>query len=202
MDITLLKGRLPDAVYAQLPPTIAVFGIDDELKLAHFLGQCDYESEQFTAVREDLSYSAQALLKVFGKYFDADSAAAYAHQAEKIGDRVYANRMGNGDEASGDGFNFRGRGYIQLTGKVNYKAFGGHIGQDLVANPDLVATDQALASAAYFFQSRDLFVVCEKGSDKNTVTAVTRIVNGGTNGLAQRILAFNKYYNLLSGGAG
>lgn len=198
MDITRLQGHLPAAVYTQLPAAIDAFVINDELKLAHFLGQCDYESEQFSATREDLNYSAQALLRVFGKYFDATSAAAYARQPEKIGDRVYANRMGNGDEASGDGFRYRGRGYIQLTGKVNYKAFGGHIAQDLVANPDLVATDYALESAAYYFQSRDLFAICERGADNATVTAVTRIVNGGTNGLAARITAVNKYYGLLT----
>jgi putative chitinase len=198
MDITRLKGHLPDHVFAQLADADTEFGIDDELKLAHFLGQCDFESIQFTAVREDLNYSAQALLRVFAKYFDADSATTYAHQPEKIGDRVYANRMGNGDEASGDGFNYRGRGYIQLTGKVNYKAFGAHLGRDLLANPDLVATDYPLASAAYYFQSRDLFAVCEKGATVAVVTAVTRVVNGGTNGLAARIKAFNKYYGLFT----
>ena len=199
MNIAVLQAHLPAAVFTQLPGAINDFGINDELKLAHFLGQCDYESETFTAVLENLNYSAQALLKTFAKYFDATSAATYARQPEKIGDRVYAGRMGNGDEASGDGFRYRGRGYIQLTGKVNYKAFGGHIGQDLVANPDLVATQYALESAAYYFQSRDLFAVCERGADNATVTAVTKVVNGGTNGLAGRITAFNKYYGLLKG---
>ncbi|HXB09638.1 MAG TPA: hypothetical protein VNW04_21075 [Puia sp.] len=107
MDITPLQTHLPAVVYAQLPPTISAFVINDVLKLAHFLGQCDYESEQWTAVTENLNYSAQALLKTFAKYFDAGSAATYARQPEKIGDRVYANRMGNGDEASGDGFRYR-----------------------------------------------------------------------------------------------
>jgi putative chitinase len=199
MDITRLKGNLPDNVYAQLSGTDAQFGIDDELKLAHFLGQCDFESIQFTAVRENLNYSAKSLLQVFPKYFDAATAAAYARQPQKIGNRVYANRMGNGNEASGDGFNYRGRGYIQLTGKVNYKALGDHIGQDLVADPDLVATEYPLLSAAYFFQSRNLFAVCEQGATAATVTAVTKIVNGGTNGLADRIKAFNKFYGLLTG---
>jgi putative chitinase len=198
MDITRLKGNIPDNVYAQLSGTDTKFGIDDDLKLAHLLGQCDYESIQFTAVRENLNYSAQALLRVFPKYFDAVAAAAYARQPQKIGNRVYANRMGNGNEASGDGFKYRGRGYIQLTGKVNYKALGDHIGQDLVADPDLVAMNYPLLSAAYFFQSRNLFAVCEQGATEATVTAVTKIVDGGTNGLADRIKAFNKFYGLLN----
>jgi len=199
MDITILKGQIPDSVYTQLPDTNTKFAIDDVLKLAHFLSQCDHESIHFSAVRENLNYSAQALLKTWPKHFDAQAANEYARQPEKIGNRAYANRMGNGDEASGDGYKFRGRGYIQLSGKVNYKAFGDNIGKDLLANPDLVATDYALASAAYYFKSRDLFAVCEKGATVANVTAVTKIINGGTNGLADRIKLFNKYYDLLSG---
>ena len=202
MDITPLKDNLPNNVYAQLPGTNAEFGIDDELKLAHFLGQCAYESIQFTAVRENLNYSAEALLRVFPKYFDNDSATEYAYQPEKIANRAYANRIGNGDEASGDGYNYRGRGYIQLTGKDNYQRFGDSVGQDAVTNPDLVATSYPLLSAAYFFRSRNIFAVCEQGATVATVTAVTRLVNTGIIGLADRVKSFNKYYVLLTSPAG
>jgi putative chitinase len=105
--------------------------------------------------------------------------------------------MGNGDEASKDGFKFRGRGYIQLTGKDNYKNFAKFIGEDTIENPDLVATKYPLASAAFFFDSNKLWSICDKGSDDITVTAVTKRVNGGTIGLPDRIKHFKEYYNLL-----
>jgi putative chitinase len=149
MNTTSLKGIVPTIVLTQLPDVMSRFGIDDILKLAHFISQCDYESEQFSAVRENLNYSAQALLKVFPTHFDAAAAQSYARQPEKIANRAYANRMGNGDEASGDGWNYRGRGYIQLTGKVNYQALTHFLNDpniDLITNPDLVATVYPLSS--------------------------------------------------------
>ncbi len=202
MDITPLKDILPNNVYAQLPDTNAEFGIDDELKLAHFLGQTAYESNHFNAVRENLKYSAAALLRVFPKYFDNDSSTEYAYQEDKIANRAYANRLGNGDEASGDGYNYRGRGYIQLTGKDNYQRFGNSIGQDTVTNPDLVATSYPLLSAAYFFRSNNIFAVCEQGATVDTVTAVTKLINTAKIGLADRVKSFNKYYILLTSPAG
>ncbi len=105
--------------------------------------------------------------------------------------------MGNGDESTKEGFKFRGRGYIQLTGKSNYSKFTQFIGEDCVSNPDLVATKYPLASAAFFFNSNNLWSICDKGSDDATVTAVTKRVNGGTHGLADRIEKFKKYYSLL-----
>jgi putative chitinase len=105
--------------------------------------------------------------------------------------------MGNGDEASKEGFKFRGRGYIQLTGKANYTNFTKFIGEDCVANPDLVATKYPLASAAFFFDSNKLWAICDRGADDATVTAVTKRVNGGTIGLPDRIKHFKEYYNLL-----
>jgi putative chitinase len=105
--------------------------------------------------------------------------------------------MGNGDEASGEGYKFRGRGYIQLTGKQNYQKFTTFIGEDCIANPDLVATKYPLASAAFFFDSNNLWSICDKGFDDATVTAVTKRVNGGTIGLADRIKHFKEYYSLL-----
>ena len=193
-----LKGHIPDSVIAQIPDTAKKFNITNVLRLAHFLSQCGHESGGFKAVSENLNYSADGLKKVFGKYFPGDLALSYAKQPEKIASRVYANRMENGDEASKEGYKFRGRGYIQLTGKGNYKNFTKFIGEDCIENPDLVATKYPLASAAFFFDSNKLWSICDKGADDATVTAVTKRVNGGTIGLVDRIKHFKEYYKLLS----
>ena len=197
LNLAGLAGKVPDAVIAQIPEAAATFGITTNLRLAHFLAQCALESTNFTAVVENLNYSAQRLLQVFPKYFKNVDVNAYARNPQKIGSRVYANRMGNGDEASGDGFKYRGRGYIQLTGKNNYQAFSGFIGEDCVANPDLVATTYPLASAAFFFNSNNIWAVCDRGADDATVTAVTKRVNGGTQGLAERLQNFKKFIQAL-----
>ena len=197
LDLTKLKGHVPDAVIAQIPDTAAKFNITTPLRLAHFLAQCGHESGGFKAVSENLNYGAKGLLGVFPKYFNTESAAAYERKPEKIANRVYASRMGNGDEASGDGYRFRGRGYIQLTGKSNYTNFTKFIGEDCIANPDLIATKYPLASAAFFFNSNNLWAICDKGADEATVTAVTKRVNGGTIGLADRLKHFSEYYTLL-----
>ena len=197
LNLEKLKGHIPDAVIAQIPETAAKFNITNNLRLAHFLSQCGHESGGFKAVSENLNYSADGLKKIFGKYFPGNLNESYARQPEKIAARVYASRMGNGDEASKEGFKFRGRGYIQLTGKANYTNFTKFIGEDCIANPDLVATKYPLASAAFFFDSNKLWSICDKGADDATVTAVTKRVNGGTIGLADRIKHFKEYYNLL-----
>ena len=197
LKLEKLKGHIPDSVIAQIPDTAAKFGITTNLRLAHFLSQCGHESGGFKAVSENLNYSADGLVKIFGKYFNATTAAGYARNPEKIASKVYASRMGNGNEASKEGFKFRGRGYIQLTGKENYTKFGKFIGEDIASNPDLVATKYPLASAAFFFNSNGLWTICDKGADDATVTAVTKRVNGGTIGLADRIKHFKEYYNLL-----
>jgi putative chitinase len=106
--------------------------------------------------------------------------------------------MGNGDEKSGDGFKFRGRGYLQTTGKTNYQEFSRFIGEDCISNPDLVATKYPLASAAFFFTSNRLWAICDKGSSDSVVTELTKKINGGTIGLPDRIEHFNEYYKLLS----
>ena len=197
LNLAGLAGKVPDAVIAQIPEAAATFGITTNLRLAHFLAQCALESTNFTAVVENLNYSAQRLLQVFPKYFKNVDVNAYARNPQKIGSRVYANRMGNGDEASGDGFKYRGRGYIQLTGKNNYQAFSGFIGEDCVANPDLVATTYPLASAAFFFNSNNIWAICDRGANDATVTSVTKAVNGGTHGLAERIQNFKKFIQAL-----
>ena len=193
-----LKGHIPDAVIAQIPDTAAKFGITNVLRLAHFLSQCGHESGGFKAVNENLNYSADGLKKIFPTYFPGNISESYARNPEKIASKVYGGRMGNGDEASKEGWKFRGRGYIQLTGKANYTAFDKLVEEDIIANPDLVATKYPLSSAAFFFQSNGLWSICDKGADDATVTAVTKRVNGGTIGLADRLKHFKEYYSLLA----
>ncbi len=192
-----LKGHVPDAVIAQIPDTAAKFNITNPLRLAHFLAQCGHESGGFRAVSENLNYSAKGLLGTFPKYFNATTATQYERKPEMIASRVYGGRMGNGDESTKEGFKFRGRGYIQLTGKSNYTNFTKFIGEDCIANPDLVATKYPLASAAFFFDSNKLWSICDLGSSDDVVTKVTKRVNGGTIGLADRIKHFKEYYALL-----
>ena len=199
LNLAGLAGRIPDTVIAQIPDAAKDFGITSNLRLAHFLAQCALESMNFTAVVENLNYSAQRLLQVFPKYFRNVDVNAYARNPQKIGSRVYANRMGNGDEASGDGFKYRGRGYIQLTGTNNYRAFSGFIGEDCVANPDLVATTYPLASAAFYFSSNNLWPICDQGTSDAVVRKVSVRVNGADppNGLAERLQNFKKFRQAL-----
>jgi len=192
-----LKGHIPDAVISQIPDAAKKFNITNPLRLAHFLAQCGHESAGFKAIQENLNYSADGLKKIFPKYFPGNLAEGYAKNPEKIASKVYGSRMGNGDETTKEGFKFRGRGYIQLTGKENYTKFGKFIGEDTVSNPDLVATKYPLASAAFFFDSNKLWAICDKGVDDATVTAVTKRVNGGTIGLPDRIKHFKEYFALL-----
>ncbi|WP_374567867.1 glycoside hydrolase family 19 protein [Nitrosomonas sp.] len=198
LSIDKLKSQVPDAVLAQIPDCAAKFGIDSPLRLAHFLAQCAHESAEFKALEENLNYSADGLKKVFSKYFPDDLANGYARQPEKIASRVYANRMGNGDEASKEGYKYRGRGYIQLTGKDNYSAFAKAIGDDVVTNPDWVKTKYPLLSAAWFWNTRALNELADQGASDDVVTKITKKVNGGTLGLDDRISHFKKYYALLA----
>ena len=198
MKIENLKGHIPDAVLAQIPDTVAKFDLGTPLRLAHFLAQCGHESGGFKAVVENLNYGAKGLVGTFKKYFPTEAAALpYERKPEKIANRVYANRMANGDEASGDGFRFRGRGYIQLTGRANYTSFNKFVDEDVVASPDLVATKYPLLSAAWFFHSNGLHKLADGGATDTVVTTVTKRVNGGTIGLADRIKHFKEYYSLL-----
>ena len=151
MLVDTLNNKLPISVMNEVNTLVEKYGVDNPLRLAHFLAQCAHESGNFKVLYENLNYSSEGLLKIFPKYFkDKATADLYARKPEKIGNRVYASRMGNGDEASGEGYKFRGRGFIQLTGKDNYKAFSDYIKEDCVANPDLVATKYPLACAAFF----------------------------------------------------
>ena len=198
MNLEKLKGHIPEAVITQLPDTIAKFELNTPLRLAHFLAQAGHESGGFKLVNENLNYGAKGLLGIFKKYFPTEAKAKlYERKPEKIANLVYGGRMGNGPEASGEGFKFKGRGYIQLTGKSNYTDFAKSINEDVVANPDLVATKYPLASAAWFFHKNGLHKIADKGATDAVVTEVTKRVNGGTIGLADRLKHFKEYYSLL-----
>jgi len=191
-----LKGHVPDSVIAQIPDTASKFQINTPLRLAHFLAQCSHESGGFKVVQENLNYSSTGLKNTFSKYFPNNLAESYARQPEKIGSRVYGGRMGNGPEATKEGYKFRGRGYIQLTGKDNYGSFGAAINEDLISNPDLVATKYPLLSAAWFF-NKNCLRKCDAGATNDVVTSVSKCVNGGTIGLNDRIKHFKEFYDLL-----
>jgi len=194
-----LRGHIPDSVIAQIPDTAAKFEINTPLRLAHFLAQCGHESGGFRLTKENLNYSAKGLNGTFKKYFPTlDSAVPYERKPEKIANKVSGNRMGNGPESSGEGAKFCGRGYIQLTGKENYTAFGKSINEDMTANPEKVATSYALLSAAWFFNKNGLHKMADGGASDDVVTKITKRVNGGTIGLPDRIKHFKEYYSLLS----
>jgi putative chitinase len=199
MNVDKLKGHVPDTVIAQIPGVLDKFEINTPLRLAHFLAQCGHESGGFKVVSENLNYGAAGLQSIFKKYFTAVSAKEYERKPEKIANIVYANRMGNGPQASGEGYKFRGRGYIQLTGKDNYSAFDKTVEDDILASPDLVATKYPLLSAAWFFHKNGLHKIADEGATDAVVTKVTKRVNGGTIGLPDRIKHFNEYNNLLNG---
>jgi putative chitinase len=167
-------------------------------RAAHFFAQTAHETGNFLKFTENLNYSADGLLKIFGKYFDTVSAVTYSRNPEKIANRVYANRMGNGDEASGDGWKFRGRGAIQLTGKENYQAFADTIGRpEIMDNPDLVATTYSFESAMFFFNKNKLWATCDFGPTDAAILALTKRINGGTNGLDDRSEKTKKYFGWL-----
>ena len=168
-------------------------------RAAHFFAQTAHESGNFKAFAENLNYGASGLTTTFKKYFPtAEKALLYERKPEKIANLVYGNRMGNGDEASGDGFKFRGRGALQLTGKDNYKVFSEYLkNPEIMTNPDLVATEFAFESAIFFFDRNKLWDICDKGVNKDTILALTKRINGGTHGLADREEKTLKYYGYL-----
>lgn len=199
MNTANLASKLPTAASKYMLEVVSRYNITQPLRLAHFMAQIAHESGNFQFVAENLNYSADSLLRVFPKYFkDKATADKYARKPEMIGSRVYGSRMGNGDEASKEGFKFRGRGYIQLTGKDNYKAFSDFIKEDCVANPDLVSTKYPMDSAIWFFDRNKLWDICDKGATDDVVTLVTKRINGGTHGLPDRLAKFKTYHALLT----
>ena len=198
MNLDKLKSHIPDIVISQMPEVIEKFQINTPLRMAHFLAQCGHESGGFKLVKENLNYSSKGLLTIFKKYFPTEQKAKlYERQPEKIANLVYGNRMGNRDETSGDGYKFSGRGYIQLTGRNNYAAFDKIVEENILEQPGLVATKYPLLSAAWFWSTNKLNTLADKGATDADVTAITKRVNGGTNGLQDRIKHFKEYFNLL-----
>ena len=194
--VKILKGNnyISDW-YEALTKILPDYEIDTIPRTAMFLAQCGHESGDFKFLKENLNYRAETLLKVFPRYFSSlEMAKQYAHQPEKIANRVYSNRMGNGNEESGDGFKFCGRGLIQLTGKANYSAFAESIDTPLEEIPDYLLTfEGAVQSACWFWEMNNI----NPWADKGDVLQVTKIINGGTNGLQDRIDRYNRIVKIL-----
>lgn len=176
-----------------LNDTLVKFNINTKERVCHFMAQVLHESGNFVAVKENLNYSSAALLAVFKKYFNATTAKQYERQPERIANVVYANRMGNGDTASGDGWKYRGRSFIQITGKNNYKALSVALGVDFVNHPELLELPKyAMLAAGWFWSTCNLNKVADLdkanvvADDESTLLLITKKVNGGTNGLADR----------------
>ena len=189
-------GVTPDGVFgpATFKAASALLGLHG-VKAVHFFAQCAHETGGFKLFEENLNYSAKALHLVFRKYFpDMATAEAYARQPEKIANRAYGNRMGNGPEESGDGYKFRGRGALQLTGRNNYQLFSAYVNDEtLLQNPAPVAGRYAFESAMYFFEKNKLWSICAQGVTDETITKLTKRINGGTNGLEHRKELTKKY---------
>lgn len=169
--------------------TITFSNLNTNERLAAFLAQTSHESGGFTTLHENLNYSAEGLLRVFPTHFSKDEVDDFAHNQEKIANRVYADRMGNGDEGSGDGYRFRGRGLIQLTGRTNYTALTHSLGVDLLTNPDLLLqAEYAAKSAGWFWNDRNL----NQYVDSNDFDGLTKHINGGLNGQSDRLALYNK----------
>ncbi|MEO0882154.1 MAG: SH3 domain-containing protein [Pseudomonadota bacterium] len=180
-------NELNESLLRTLNDVVAKYDINrTPRRFSHFMAQIAHESAHFTRREENLNYSAEGLRDIFGKYFTTDAdAEAFARQPERIANKVYADRIGNGSEASGDGWRYRGRGYIQLTGRENYRNIGSRLGLDLEDNPDQVANDPeiALAVAADYWDSRNI----NAAADADDVREVTRRINGKFNGIDDRI---------------
>ncbi|KAF6661273.1 glycoside hydrolase family 19 protein [Enterobacteriaceae bacterium EKM102V] len=197
---TGVSNALRDAWYPHLAASLSAFQISTPLRQAHFLAQAGHESAGFLKVEEGLNYSENALTAMFGKRITAEQARAYGRNAmhpanqKMIASIIYANRNGNGDVASGDGYRYRGRGLIQITGKANYAALEKQLGADVVANPDLLLGYRfAAMSAAAWWKNHGL----NELADSDDVTRITRIINGGTNGLDDRKSRLSKSKGIL-----
>jgi putative chitinase len=175
-----------------------VFSISSNERLAHFIGQIVHETGNFKYEIENLNYSASALRRVFKKYFPPIiDIEQYAGNPIKIGSRVYANRMGNGNEESQEGYKFRGRGPLQLTGKNNYRLLEVFTGNpNIVSNPNILLTSFYFESALFFFKENHLWHLCDK-VDNESIMIVSKRINGGINGLEDRIMLTKKFYNML-----
>lgn len=206
-----LEKIIPQNILSDMEETFKIFEINTPLRASHFLAQVMHESADFKFVQENLNYSAVGLSKTWPNKFakrDKDNkpikgvpnelALSIQKQPQKIANIAYASRYGNRDEKSGDGWKFRGRGDIQTTFYDNYLALGSYLKVDLISNPDLLTTPKyARLSAGYFWYKNKLNLLADKGSSEEVVKSITKIVNGGFNGLDDRIKRFNKIYNIL-----
>jgi len=198
------KETLSKAVSINLPvaaiwvdalnKVLVKYDINTNLRISHFLAQVCHECGKFSVLEENLNYKAESLVSVFPKYFTNTNAPSYAHNKIAIGNRVYANRMGNGNEASGDGYKYRGRGCIQITGKSQYDLCGTGIGLNLLKSPDLLTTPiNALMSAGWFWDKHNLNVL----ADKDDINSITKVINGGLNGIDDRTSLLNNCKKIL-----
>lgn len=188
VNLSMPQNFLGDAV-----ETVKKFNLNTKLRQAHFFSQLEHESGGFKFLEENLNYSADGLTKTFKKYFpEKYLALTYERKPEAIANRVYANRMGNGDEATRDGWKYRGRGFIQLTGKENYQKASEFFNIDFVNNPDK-AKEIPFQIGGWFWQSKNLNAIADKGTTDEVIKEVTKIINGGYNGLEDRINKFKKY---------
>jgi putative chitinase len=196
IEAQLLALGIEGKWFEPLQETFEKYQINTPKRQACFIGQCMHESGGFKFLRENLNYSAKALMATWPSRFpDADTAEKYARQPEMIANKVYSGRMGNTED--GDGAKYIGRGLIQLTGKDNYMAFGEAIGEDLVANPQLVEEPRyAALSAGWFFNKRNLNAL----ADVMDIETMSKRINGGTIGMADRIAKINKVLDVLTGG--
>lgn len=188
------KDEIVEALVASQDMLAEKYGIDSPLRLAHFLGQTALESGGFRLMEENLNYSADRLMAVFPKYFRNVDARSYHRQPEKIANHVYANRMGNGNESTGDGYMFRGRGLIQLTGRNNYSLFANDNDMTVEEAAQYLTTPEgAIESAAWFWNKNDLNDL----ADADDINAVTKRINGGHHGLAERTKYTNGFKEIL-----
>ncbi|MFA5921223.1 MAG: glycoside hydrolase family 19 protein [Methylococcaceae bacterium] len=196
LNIDKLAGHIRQSVLDELP---RIHSITNDLRLCHFIAQCAYESNGFNGIFEDLNHSVHALETLFQKHFSHNQAIMYQHAPDAIANIAYADRMGNGNVASGDGYKFRGRGYIQLTGRENYEKFSEFVGDDCVNYPDLVATKYPLRSAEFFFNERNIWPICDRGFTSPVIATVSLKVNAAATGLPGRRKRFEEYWRLING---
>ena len=184
-----------DHWYNALAQALPDYDINTPARVAAFLAQCGHESGGFTAIKENLNYKAESLVRVWPKYFpNMDVANQYAHNQEKIANRAYANRMGNGPEESGDGYRFCGRGLIQLTGRSNYQAFADSIQEDINNLPDYLATfEGCVQSACWFWEANNL----NQYADNGDLLTMTKKINGGTLGIDDRTERYKKALQIM-----
>ena len=197
-QLSSVIGNNPDldGWYDALSSVLPTYEIDSPQRVAAFIAQCTHESGGFKRLKENLNYKAESLRRVFPKYFATDELAQeYAHKQEQIANRVYGGRMGNGDESSGDGFRYCGRGLIQLTGKNNYTKFAESIGMAVEEVPALLETfEGAVKSACWFWKTNNL----NQYADAGDILTMTKRINGGTIGLEDRIKHYNHALEVFS----